>query len=136
MTRAYIQFTQELADLICERMVEGESLRQICRDKDMPYRKTVIRWKNDNEAFREQYARAREDQGDTYSELALEEATTAKDPAKGRLAYDAYRWYAGKLKPGTYGDKVQHANAAGDGNTEVIVHNTYSWQDDPEPKPE
>lgn len=116
-------FSEELADFICRRLVEGESLRQICLDKDMPDRHTIIRWKNDNEIFRAQYARARDDQADTYQELCLEAATTADDPAKGRLAFDAYRWVASKLKPGTYGDKVQHANAAGDGNQEVV----YRW---------
>lgn len=120
-------FTQELADLICRRLAEGESLLQICRDDDMPDRHTVIRWKNDNEDFRAQYARAREDQGDAYADLGMNAAITADDPAKGRLAYDAYRWYAGKLKPGTYGDKLQHANAAGDGNAEIV----YRWAEPP-----
>ena len=39
--------------------------------------------------FRNQYARAREDQADTYAELGLEAAIHADDPAKGRLAFDA-----------------------------------------------
>lgn len=117
-------YTQEIGDLICHRMAEGESLREICKDEALPSRITVIRWKNDNEVFRDQYARARQDQADSYADLGLEAATMAPDPIKGRLAWDAYRWIAGKLKPGTYGDKVQHANAAGDGNTEVV----YRWK--------
>ena len=120
-------YRQEIADTICRRLAEGVSLRRICRDKDMPDRHTVIRWKNDNEAFRAQYARAREDQADTYAELGLEAAINADDPAKGRLAFDAYRWAAGKLKPGTYGDKVQHAGA--DGTGPVATEIVYRWAD-------
>ena len=37
-------YTLELATLICERMVEGETLRKICADDDMPHRSTVFRW--------------------------------------------------------------------------------------------
>lgn len=125
-------YTKEIGDLICHRMAEGESLRQICKDDEMPHRTTVIDWKNGNASFADQYARARQDQADSYADLGLEAATMAPDPIKGRLAWDAYRWIAGKLKPGTYGDKLQHANAAGDGNTEVV----YRWMgSEPESKP-
>ena len=37
-------YTPELATLICERMVEGETLRKICADDEMPNRSTVFRW--------------------------------------------------------------------------------------------
>ncbi len=120
-------FQQEIADAICQRLALGESLRQICQSDQMPDRHTVIRWKNDNEAFRAQYARAREDQADTYAELGLEAAIHADDPARGRLAFDAYRWAAGKLKPGTYGDKVQHTGAEGAGP--VVTEIRYRWAD-------
>ena len=100
----------------------------------MPNRDTVRLWKNANPEFSGQYARAREDQADAYADLALEAATEAVDPAKGRLAFDAYRWAAGKLKPGRYGDKLQHANAAGDGDTKV--EHIFRWQDGPDPTPD
>jgi hypothetical protein len=120
-------FRQGIADAICERLALGESLRQICRDNEMPDRVTVIRWKNENAEFRNQYARAREDQADIFAELGLEAAIHADDPAKGRLAFDAYRWAAGKLKPGTYGDKVQHAGSEGTGP--VVTEIRYRWAD-------
>ncbi len=41
---------------------------------------------------------------------------------RSRLRVDSRKWLLAKLRPGTYGDKLQHANAAGDGNqvTEVV----------------
>lgn len=104
-------YSKAIADVICERLAMGESLRTICNDEGYPNRKTVVNWKNNNEEFRKAYASARQDQADSYAELGLEVATTAEDAIKGRLAFDAYRWAAGKLKPGTYGDKVQHTGA-------------------------
>lgn len=48
---------------------------------------------------------------------------------RSRLRVDSRKWLLAKLRPGTYGDKIQHANAAGDGNTEIV----YRWDG---PKPE
>jgi hypothetical protein len=40
--------------------MDGESLRRICADRDMPDKSQVFRWLSQNETFRDQYARARE----------------------------------------------------------------------------
>jgi hypothetical protein len=53
--------------------------------------------------------------------MGIEVAVACEDAAKARLAFDAYKWAAGKLKPGVYGDKLQHANAAGDGDVTIQV---------------
>ncbi len=68
-------FTHELADRICEQLIEGSSLRTICRNGAMPNRSTVFRWLAANEAFRVQYARARELQADTFFEDNRMQAT-------------------------------------------------------------
>lgn len=125
-------FTQELADAICSRLAEGQSLRTICVDEGMPDKTTVLRWVSQNDTFRNQYACAREDQADFYAseiiDIADEEVTMIKrskhgnedddgleqevvfDPtavARNRLRVDARKWYASKLAPKKYGDKVQ-----------------------------
>jgi hypothetical protein len=53
-------FTQALADEICERIAEGETLRQICRDPRMPHWTTVYDWKANDKAFSLRFAHARE----------------------------------------------------------------------------
>jgi len=53
-------FTQEMADIICERIAKGESLRKICLDKDTPSHTTILKWLRDIDGFASQYARARE----------------------------------------------------------------------------
>ena len=41
---ARVEFTEEIFGAICERMANGEGLRKICSDRDMPNRSTVLRW--------------------------------------------------------------------------------------------
>ncbi|WP_423169688.1 terminase small subunit protein [Stenotrophomonas maltophilia] len=120
------KFTPNLADAICELLVDGKSLRTICSTAKMPSRSTVIRWLAENEIFRNQYARARELQADTLAEEILDIADKAvlgerlKKDGKGqvlerqtgdmversKLMIDARKWYAGKLQPKKYGERV------------------------------
>lgn len=116
-------FSQEVADAICERIADGESLRGICQADGMPSRMTVFRWLADpnRSAFRDQYARAREEQAEFYAESIVEiadevevEATyqgeqvkldvSSSAIARNRLRVDARKWYASKLSPKKYGD--------------------------------
>lgn len=114
-------FTPEIANLICERLADGESLRTICRDDDMPDRGTVRRWLASDEEFRRQYAHAREEQGDVYAERVVEEAMTAEDAATGRLRMDALKWAASKLAPKKYGEKVQQEISGPEGGPVMVV---------------
>ena len=100
------KFTQELADLICERMSNGESLRSICREIGL-LPSTVIMWMNHNKVFFEQYAQARQKQADSYADMILDEAFNTHDAQIGRLRVDALKWVASKLAPKRYGDKVE-----------------------------
>jgi hypothetical protein len=77
MTGRPSSFTQEIADEICERLVEGESLRKICRDDHTPNVATVCRWLASNEGFREHYAHARALQADTLADEILDIADDA-----------------------------------------------------------
>lgn len=125
-------FTQEIADEICERLSRGESLRAITgadRDDFMPGQTTVYRWLDENEEFRKQYARARELQADHYAEEIVDiadgrddwkptadEAAQAivRDPQRDRLRIDARKWVASKLAPKKYGDKIAHVGGSAD----------------------
>lgn len=102
------KFTAKVAEEICERIADGESLRSICGRTAMPSRMTVLRWLEENELFRGRYARAREFQADYMDDRILEEAAaTTNDNAQAqRVKIDAYKWRASKLKPKRYGDKI------------------------------
>lgn len=51
-------FNQTIADTICERLGEGETLVSICRDEDMPGRRTVGDWRKANPEFAKAYDEA------------------------------------------------------------------------------
>jgi hypothetical protein len=52
------EYTPEIAAQICRELAEGRSLRSICQANDLPGASAVFRWLDEQEAFREQYARA------------------------------------------------------------------------------
>jgi hypothetical protein len=102
-------YSEELADTICERLAEGESLRQICASPEMPNRSTVHRWQSSNAEFATKCACARDSQADLMDDLILEvaNACTAETAQADRVKISAYQWRASKLAPKKYGDKVQ-----------------------------
>jgi len=104
-------FSDKLADIICDRLAEGESLRSICAEKDFPSTTTVKRWLRGKPNFCAQYALAREDQADAiFDEIVdiADKAGRSEDLTvdMARVRIDARKWVAGKLAPKKYGDKT------------------------------
>jgi hypothetical protein len=115
-------FSDELAATICERLANGETLRQLCLDEAMPGRSTVYRWLEAHEGFRDQYARVCELRADAWADELLEIADeTAFDTkrndrgdvsadsewiSRSKLRVDARKWLMARAAPKKYGDKV------------------------------
>jgi hypothetical protein len=131
------KYTGNLADLICTRIALGNSLRRVCLADDMPDITTIIRWTRENKEFCQQYDRACVDRGNHLAEEALEIAdqTPETEPVKDKdgkvldgmklhSAYvawqknrvDARRWFASKMSPKRFGDKVQTEVSGIDGS--------------------
>ena len=94
---------------ICARIAGGESLRTICKDKDLPTPQGVRKWLNADEGGKlvAQYARAREEQADHYADEIITIADNENlTPEDRRIMVDARKWVASKLKPKRYGDKL------------------------------
>ncbi len=72
-------YSTEIAETICDRLAEGESLRVICGDAGMPNRSTVFRWLDRNEEFRREYAIARE----CLAETLMDEIIRIADDSSG-----------------------------------------------------
>lgn len=97
----------EVRDTIIARLEDGESLSAICRMDGMPDRRTVQRWQDDDKDFDAAVTRAREEGYHKRAEQAVKDAKTAEDPQKGRLAFDAERWFLGKLS-NAFSDRQKH----------------------------
>lgn len=120
-------YTEELADAICERIADGESLRAICAKEDMPNKSTVFRWLAAHNEFATKYAHAR----DVQADILVDEMTDIADDGsndwmerrnddgenigwrengealrRSALRISTRQWIAEKLKPKKYGTKV------------------------------
>lgn len=120
-------YTEEIADRICDLIADGKGLREICRGEGMPGRRTVLDWLNDDSKgdFRARYARAREAQGDFLDEEMQSVADTATPETAhvARLRVDTMKWRASKLAPKKYGDKVEtvHSGELRVGRIERVI---------------
>ncbi len=109
-------YPPETIDRICEQLEEGKSLILICKQDGMPNRRTVQGWAEGNDDIATRIREARELGYHYRAEMAVAAAKNAIDPHAGRLAFDAERWYLGKLS-NAFRDKPVvgvNVNVAGD----------------------
>lgn len=126
-------FTQELADVICELLAMGWSMRKVVEQGEeetgvqMPAIRTIFKWLRENESFMHQYARAKEEAVEAEMELANDIAEDGRNDwmeiqdkngtvvgwrvngeavQRSKLRVDLIKWKASKLKPRKYGEKL------------------------------
>ena len=111
--------------VILERIMAGQSLKQICEAEDTPARSTVHKWMADDPALSDRYARACEVRADHLFDEILHIADTPvsgikiKTDGEGkvettegdmiehrRLQVDARKWALARMQPKKYGDKI------------------------------
>lgn len=101
-------YTPEIADKICEELATGRHLHAICNEEEWcPTERTVHRWLNEREDFRQLYAHARDRQQEVFAAQVIIIADTEKDSAKARNMMDARKWYASRVAPKKWGDRVE-----------------------------
>ena len=99
-----------IMDKVSERLINGESLRKICLDPDMPGRFAILKWVNDDSELASQYAHARDIQADALDDDIT--ATIAEirdgtlDAQAARVIIQAVQWRAAHMRPRRYGDKL------------------------------
>lgn len=108
---------------ICERIMNGERLRNILKESQYPSTDTFYRWLSDYDDKAKQYARAMEVRADLMFDQIFDIAEhTSEDhtPFTGsnvvnrdRLRIDAYKWALSKMNPKKYGDKIDHSSIDG-----------------------
>lgn len=114
-------YSQELVEIICTRIADGESLRAICRDEGIPAKGTVFRWIAQIKEFKDQYEAAMAQRSEAMFEEILEIADdTSRDTidtdtgekanaewiSRSRLRVDARKWMLSKMVPKKYGEKI------------------------------
>ena len=131
-------FTQKLADAICRRLAEGESLRSIARTSGFPAESRIREWSLDAaHPFAAQYARARatgyQKMADEILEIADNSNRDLIERADGvltvdhehiqraRLRVDTRKWILSKMLPKVYGDKFQVGGDGGEPLTFKLI---------------
>lgn len=109
-------------DELCLHVISGGHAAEFCKARDINY-PTLLHWINADQGRIELYARAREDRADKLADeivaISDESEVTARYDgeevrlvldaaavARNRLRVDARKWVASKLKPRTYGEKL------------------------------
>lgn len=127
-------YNQEIAQIFCQRIADGESVRRICRDDDMPDRSTFFRWIGKHPEFHNQYAIAREQQMELFADEILDivddgtnDYMSTNDPdnpgykfngehyQRARLRVDTRKWLMSKMAPKKFGDKIVQELTGKDG---------------------
>jgi len=130
MPRARPVYTPELAHEICRRLLEGETLKVICRDDGMPSASTVRLWVLDDvEGFADLYARARlvgyHAMADDMLEIPDNPETDAAAVNRDRLKVDTRKCLLAKALPKIYGEKLTTEVTGKDGGPLKVERTPY-----------
>lgn len=116
MTGRKSEFTQDMADIICEKIVEGMSVRAISREPGMPSFVTIFKWLNQQPEFAKQYTYAKEVQAESFADEMVDIAdfgeVEKEQNNRDRLRIDTRKWVASRLLPKKYGN-LQHVELSG-----------------------
>jgi hypothetical protein len=121
-------YSDEIFDQICTRLENGEVLKAICRDEQMPDRSTVLRWIAADDGKRRKYEAARRACVEFWSDEIIEIATdSSKDTivdrkgrrgcnhewvSRSRLRIDTMWKLMRSIAPERYGEKLPEAIVA------------------------
>jgi hypothetical protein len=132
-------YNDDIFNYILERMMQGESLRHICRDPYMPAKSVFFAWIADRPDLQDRYARAREILKEVKEDDIQYHATTpmmtpvitlnpdgtssitlVDNLQRSKLIVDSLKWELAKMDPAKYGTTVG-AGVGADGNVQVEV---------------
>jgi hypothetical protein len=104
-------YSPELADLVCQRLMEAGTLLEACdKHPELPHTTTVYRWLQVHEDFRIKYSRAREDVMEMWADEIVRVANDQTlEPNDRRVKIDTKKWLMSKIAYRRYGDKLIHA---------------------------
>ena len=109
--RPLMPFDPDIAEKICELVMNGLTICSICQMDEMPDIRTVWKWMESHEEFMLSYNRARTLRAeirvaniDIVCEAVIDERI---DSTSARVIIDAQKWQAGKENQRLYGDKMQ-----------------------------
>jgi hypothetical protein len=135
--------TPENAALICERLCEGYTLRQIAAEIGVTSGAICI-WAVEDDSFAKHYTRAMETRADLMAEEILAVADDGSNDwtereghtvingehiQRSRLRVDTRKWLMARMLPKKYGDRLTHAGDADNPMQIRPVLNVFCYED-------
>ncbi len=119
-------YNEELCNIVLERLVQGESLEDVCQDPSLPSETSIYLWRHKHKEFAEAYARAREAQTEAFAEKIIKIAERPKA--------DNVEVQADRLRIETHWKLMQARNSRsfGDKSTQQVnvdITNLYTQDD-------
>ena len=120
-------YTQEMADKVCDLIIQGQSMRTICKPKTMPNCSTIYKWLNEVPEFSKHYTHARTESTNALFEELLDICDNASNDwmevnaqgedrkiwklngehvQRSKLRVDTRKWALSKLQPKKYGERI------------------------------
>jgi hypothetical protein len=138
------QYRADAIDHLCEQLMLGGQLRDICADETMPSMRVVTRWLNADAGFKKRFLEAQRVRvlvesgnllaiadGTDGGQVLLREVEAidgtvvrhydAADTARDKLRIDTRLKLLAKLEPAVFGDKVTHGHEV-TGELAVMLH--------------
>jgi|SRR5687768_6311312 len=135
--------SEKLLNEIFDRIANGESLNKICSEPGMPARKSFYEWVAEDETILRRYEFAMIMRADVYAEQTIEiaddsefdtrfddegrEVVNHEYITRSKLRVDARKWYASKLAPKKYGDKIVNEHQGGDPDKPILKNISVSF---------
>lgn len=100
-------YSPNIGEFICSHVAAGKGISEICANfPDMPKPGMVYQWLRNNPEFADLYSCARDELADKLAAEIVQIADTDPDSLRARNRMNARMWYAAKLRPRVYGDKL------------------------------
>lgn len=108
-----MEIAKRVCDVLgCSDRSIGQALKSV---EGAPGTTRWYEWLDEHEEAAKMYARAKEAQADFMAGQIVEIADTEADANRARVRVDARKWVAAKLKPRSYGDRLDLNHAGKDG---------------------
>lgn len=108
------KFDLDTALVICQKIREGATLKQIGDDPDLPSLTVLHYWRRTNASFDEEIKLARKERAEYYHDKVLEiaeEVIDRDEVSVAKFKADQYKWAAEKGDPSSYGNKIEHSGS-------------------------
>lgn len=113
-----VKITDEVIAKMFEEMTEGKTLKQVVDKHGYNYAHISLKISKSKE-LTDLHARARQEFAHVCVEKMFQIADEEEDVQRARLKCDNVKWYAARVLPKQYGDKLTHA---GDPDQPVVIN--------------